>query len=357
MLQPLSSLVIESALGPVTTTLGAEGAAACRLVAQQGHRFAGGAERAVPSSGDRALAAWASTHGVFGSLTHGWSNRPSLNFSVRSPARLLIDPPHRNRARLHVLEDGGLPLIGVGHVHSHVDTGVHGLGDRLSRVGGDVVGRLQRLHVLVIADHDALEVHLVPEDVGQQIVRPGRRNAVDGTGVDHHRACSRINGSGVRRKDHALQVVQRQQGLVAVVAVDRLRVASEVLDSRGDTERAGRTRRLKAVDVGGAHGGGQQGSSAQVSYVRPHLLSRARSCTGANVNPSRWPAVRSPWRRRRLRPPTDPRWRPSRSTAGTTAPARGDQPWTASTPKINGMCSREFWIAYFWIMLYSLAQS
>ena len=33
------------------------------------------------------------------------------------------------------------------------------------------------------------------------------------------------------------------------------------------------------------------------------------------------------------------------------------KPCTASTPKINGMCSREFWIAYFWIMLYSLAQS
>ena len=33
------------------------------------------------------------------------------------------------------------------------------------------------------------------------------------------------------------------------------------------------------------------------------------------------------------------------------------KPCTASTPKITGMCSREFWIAYFWIMLYSLAQS
>jgi hypothetical protein len=33
------------------------------------------------------------------------------------------------------------------------------------------------------------------------------------------------------------------------------------------------------------------------------------------------------------------------------------KPWMASMPKISGMCSREFAIAYFWISLYSLAQS
>src|SRR4051794_16162577 len=33
------------------------------------------------------------------------------------------------------------------------------------------------------------------------------------------------------------------------------------------------------------------------------------------------------------------------------------KPCTASTPKTSGMCRREFLMAYFWIMLYSLAQS
>ena len=97
-------------------------------------------ERAVPRPAvTAALAALASTHGVFGLLTHGWSNRPSWNFSVRIRPHRLVDPRHLDRARVHVLEDGRLPLIGADYVHSHVDAGVHGLGDRLSRIGGNVV--------------------------------------------------------------------------------------------------------------------------------------------------------------------------------------------------------------------------
>src|SRR5260221_8041489 len=41
-----------------------------------------------------------------------------------------------------------------------------------------------------------------------------------------------------RREDDVLQVVQRQQRRVAVVAVGGLRVAREVLDGRGHVERA-----------------------------------------------------------------------------------------------------------------------
>src|SRR2546421_7287737 len=41
------------------------------------------------------------------------------------------------------------------------------------------------------------------------------------------------------------------------MAVDRLGVTGEVLDGRGDTKRASRTRGLKAADVRGAQGRGQ----------------------------------------------------------------------------------------------------
>src|SRR3954447_26021107 len=83
-LHPPSWLVIESALGPVTTTL---------ADAERGNvlfwlRKSVMDSRAALSVASRpavtaALAAPASTQGVLGSLTHGWSNRPSSNLRVR----------------------------------------------------------------------------------------------------------------------------------------------------------------------------------------------------------------------------------------------------------------------------------
>ena len=69
---------------------------------------------------------------------------------------------------------------------------------------------------------------------------------------------SGVDGAGVGRQDHALQVAQRQQRLVAVVAVDRLRVAGEVLDRRRHIERVARAGACMPSHVGGAHGRGQR---------------------------------------------------------------------------------------------------
>src|SRR5215813_15149526 len=83
-LQPPSWLVIESALGPVTTTLAVEESGSVLFwlrsrVIDSWAALSVSARPAVTAS----LAALASTHGVFGSLTHGWSNRPSSNLRVR----------------------------------------------------------------------------------------------------------------------------------------------------------------------------------------------------------------------------------------------------------------------------------
>src|SRR6266513_5558592 len=93
-LQPPSWFVIESALGPVTTTLAVEESGSV-LFSLRSRVIDSCAALSVPArpAATAALAALAATHGVFGSLTHGWSNRPSLNFSVRirSTASLIRD--------------------------------------------------------------------------------------------------------------------------------------------------------------------------------------------------------------------------------------------------------------------------
>src|SRR3954470_17171639 len=100
------------------------------------------------------------------------------------------------------------------------------------------------------------------------------------------------------------------------------------------------------------------GSSAHVSYVRPHRLSRERSWTGAKSHTQ--PLARSAFPV--AAPPASvadgSHVAPMPIDCGKSGACQGwPNPCTASTPKITGRCSREFWIAYFWIMLYSLAQS
>ena len=100
------------------------------------------------------------------------------------------------------------------------------------------------------------------------------------------------------------------------------------------------------------------GSSAHVSYVRPQRLSRERSWTGANTQfqpvaavalPVTWPPVRAAAVSQVAPMPID---------CGNSGASVGwPNPCTASTPKITGMCSREWATAYPWIALYSFAQS
>src|SRR2546421_5197514 len=93
-LQPPSWFVIESALGPVTTTFADEESGNV-LFWLRSRVIDSSAALSVPArpAVTAALAALASTQGVFGSLTHGWSNSPSLNFSarIRPTASLIRD--------------------------------------------------------------------------------------------------------------------------------------------------------------------------------------------------------------------------------------------------------------------------
>ena len=127
----------------------------------------------------------------------------------QDPPHRLVDPGLGDLARGDVLQDGRLPLIGIEDLHAHVDAGVDGLGDGTGQIRSDVVRGLQRRHILVVTDDHALETHLLAQDVGEQVVRGRRRNAVDGAGVDHDGLGAGVHGAGVGRQDRALQVVQR----------------------------------------------------------------------------------------------------------------------------------------------------
>src|ERR1700745_701387 len=80
-LQPPSWFVIDAALGPVTTTLADEERGSVLFWLRR-RVIDSCAALSVPSrpAVTAAFAALASTHGVFGSLTHGWSNSPTWNF-------------------------------------------------------------------------------------------------------------------------------------------------------------------------------------------------------------------------------------------------------------------------------------
>src|SRR6476659_6132652 len=100
------------------------------------------------------------------------------------------------------------------------------------------------------------------------------------------------------------------------------------------------------------------GASAQVSYVRPHLLSRERSSTGAKSHTQPVARSASAVAAPPARVAEGSQVAPIPIECGYNGACHGcPKPCTASTPKINGMCRREFSIAYFWIRLYSLAQS
>ena len=213
-----------------------------------------GPERGVPSGGHSCVRrVGVHTRGA-GILDARLIEQTELELEGENPPYCLIDPCLGDSARLDIVQDCRLPLIRVGHEHGHVDARVHRLGDGRGQIRHDVVGTPQRLHVLVIADHDALEMHLVAEDVGQKVMRPCGRNAVDGTGVDHHGARSGVNTARIGRQDHALQIAQREQGLVAVMPVDRLRVPGEVLDGCRHIQRVRRTWGLQSLHIGRSHG-------------------------------------------------------------------------------------------------------
>src|SRR6185369_3750380 len=100
------------------------------------------------------------------------------------------------------------------------------------------------------------------------------------------------------------------------------------------------------------------GSSAHVSYVRPHRLSRDRSWTGAKSHTQ--PVARNAFA---VAAPPDcaadgSQVAPMPIDCGYKGASHGcPKPCTASTPNSSGTWSREFCMAYFWMMLYSFAQS
>ena len=141
----------------------------------------------------------------------------------------------------------------VVRLHRHVHAGVHRLGHGVGEIRGHVVGGLQRRHVAVVADHDAVEAEPLAQLGGQQEVRCGGRHSVDRGGVDHDGGRAGVDPRPVRRQEGVLQVADRELLLNAVVPVDRLRVAGEVLDRRGHLELAA-ARALHPADVRRADG-------------------------------------------------------------------------------------------------------
>src|SRR6266436_8559161 len=86
-LQPPSWLVIESALGPVTTTMPVgDSGSALPWLRKRVIDSCAALSVALRPAVTAAFAALASTQDAVALLTHGWSNRPSLNLSVRMRA-------------------------------------------------------------------------------------------------------------------------------------------------------------------------------------------------------------------------------------------------------------------------------
>src|SRR5439155_12796892 len=100
---------------------------------------------------------------------------------------------------------------------------------------------------------------------------------------------SRIDPACIGREEDVLQVADRELRLDAVVAVDRLRVAGEVLNGRRDLRRI-EAAALEPADVGAAERGSELGLLGPGLVVAAPAVVPGRSCTGAK---SQFPPVAS----------------------------------------------------------------
>ena len=165
------------------------------------------------------------------------------------PAHRLVHPRHRHGAGAHqfryVLQE---------QARDHAD--VHPGHDRQARgvatVLGEAVGH-QLLLGGVVRQHEALEVPVVPKDLGQQLVIGRGRHAVDVVEGAHDRQAAGVHRRLERRQEDPAQRLLAHVGGVVFDPADGGRIAGHVLG--GGQDGVGMVQPLVPLEAAHARGG------------------------------------------------------------------------------------------------------
>ena len=176
---------------------------------------------------------------------------------------------------------------------------------RVRFVTGAVVEVLQAADAEVVSNRDAGEAELLPEQVGQELVRAVQGEAVDLVVGRHDGADARLVDDGAeRRRNDVAQVTRTHGGPAPVEATVGRAVAQKVLGG-GDDALC-----LHAPHVGDAHAAGQLGIFA-VGLLEPapagvtgDVEDRRQRQSSADS-----PELATDHCRRSARPAPGPRWR------------------------------------------------
>ena len=158
----------------------------------------------------------------------------------------VIDAAHRDPTRFHVLlHPVDERAVLVGH-HHHVDAGVDGLLDVLQRIARQLVDAVP------VGDHEALELELTLEHVGDQMLLTVHLLAVPTVVRHHHRPDTGFDRGDVSGHVDLSQRRFVDDGVAAIDAVLGAAVADEVLRRRQHASRRGHVSPLHAAYGGAA---------------------------------------------------------------------------------------------------------
>jgi hypothetical protein len=157
--------------------------------------------------------------------------QPGAEFHAQDARHRVIDARHRNLFRAHLFERVGDEALPVVRHHDDVDAGVDRLGALVLRAA------LHFVDAVPVADDDAVELHALLQQVGEQSLLAMHLPPVPAVVRRHDCLHARFE-----RGEVALSVELQQLGLgaarvAAVDAVRRATVADEVLRRREHVRR------------------------------------------------------------------------------------------------------------------------
>ncbi len=195
-------------------------------------------------------------------------------FLLQDTADRIVDARHGHAAIFdQVAQAGDEPLIAQRH-HGHIDAGIDGCLDLAivgTREGGDG---------FPVADHEAFEVKLALEHVGDEVLVGVHGGAVPARERHHDRTDARFDRRGVAGQMDGAQLLLRTDGVALVLAPRCAAVAEKVLGtSEHPIGLAGLA--LQALDRSRSHHLGQLGGFAKALVGAAPALVAGHGNTGS----------------------------------------------------------------------------